>query len=125
MTAPFIVDRPFLIDVCPAFASAVANGCRVIGRSDLAEEIVLVVLPPQLIAGTPDSYSFLAYPVPRLTFEQRQLLQVRDIERIRVPVAAGTVSLELDVFGKIGWFYVDTISEHYEAVVSGARQHAT
>ncbi|QGJ20112.1 MULTISPECIES: hypothetical protein [unclassified Polaromonas] len=124
MTDPFLVNRPFLTDVCPAFARAVANGCRVIGRSDLAEEIVRVVLPPQLIAGAPDSYSFLAYPVPRLTLEQRQLLEVRDFERIQVPVGAGTVSLELDVFGKIGWFYVDMLSEHYEAVASGAQQHA-
>lgn len=123
MTDPFLVDRPFLSEVCPAFASAVTNSCREIDRSDLAEELVHVVLPPQLIAGSPDSYSFLAYPVPRLTHEQRQLLEVRDFERIRVPVGAGTVSLELDVFGKIGWFYVDSLSEHYEAVVSGA-QHA-
>ena len=119
-----IVTKPLLAEACGAFASSVAHGCQAIGREDLAEELARVVLPPQIIAGTAPSYSFLAYPVPRLTREERELLQVRDFEVVQVPVGDGVVKLELDVFGKIGWFYVERLPEHYEAVVKGAQQHA-
>lgn len=121
---PWIFNRPPLADVCPAFASAAATGCQAIGRSDLVAELARVVLPPQIISGSPASYSFLAYPVPRLTNEERRLLEVRDFEVVQVPVGAGLVQLELDAFGKIGWFYVERLPEYFEALVQGARKRA-
>lgn len=124
MEYPLIVPKPLLADACRAFASAVTAGCYAISRADLADELARVVLPPQIIAGAAPSFSFLAYSVPRLTREERELLQVRDFELVQVPVGEGVVGLELDAFGKIGWFYVERLPKHYEAVVKGALQHA-
>jgi hypothetical protein len=124
MEDPAIVTKPLLADACPAFASAVTAGCYAISRADLADELARVVLPPQIIAGAAPSYSFLAYPVPRLTGEERERVQVRDFELVQVPVGEGVVGLELDAFGKIGWFYVERLPEHYEPVVKGAQQRA-
>jgi hypothetical protein len=124
MEGPAIVTKPLLADACRAFASAVTAACYAIGRADLATELARVVLPPQIVAGAAPSYSFLAYPVPRLTREERELLQVRDFELVQVPVGDGVVGIELDAFGKIGWFYVERLTDHYEAVVEGAKQHA-
>ncbi|WP_373717280.1 hypothetical protein [Roseateles sp.] len=124
MEDPWIVDRPLLADVCPAFARAATTGCQAIGRLDLAIELARVVLPPQIVSGSPASFSFLAYPVPRLTYEERKLLEVRDFERVQVPVGTGLIQLELDAFGKIGWFYVERLPEHFRTIVQGAQQHA-
>jgi hypothetical protein len=124
MEDPAIVTKPLLADACRGFAGEVMAGCYAIGRVDLADELARVVLPPQIIAGGAPSYSFLAYPVPRLTREERELLQVQDFELVQVPVRKGVVGLELDAFGKIGWFYVERLPEYYEEVVNGAQQHA-
>jgi hypothetical protein len=124
MKDPAVVERPFLRDVCPTFAKALASECESIGRSDLAGEISRVVVPPQLFAGSSEAYSFLAYLVPRLIYEERQGLEVRDFDLVRVPVRGGEVGLELDVFGKIGWFYVQGLPEYFEPLQMGVREHA-
>ncbi len=118
------IEGPLLRDVCSEFADVLIKECAVIGRSDLAGDLVRVVLPPQLIAGSAEAYSFMAYPVPRLTYEERQHLEVREFELIRISLRAGQVELELDCFGKIGWFYVKELPEYFEGIKAGAEQHA-
>jgi hypothetical protein len=124
MSNPFVVDRPFLLDVCAGFASALIRECQGIGRADLAAEVSRVVLPLQIFAGSPEAYRFLAYAVPGLTYEERQRTEVRDFEMVRVPMRGGEVGLELDAFGRIAWFYVSGLPEHFEQLQAGARQHA-
>jgi hypothetical protein len=101
---------------------------RALARSGLVQtfpsEIGRLAVPPQVFAGSPEAYSFLAYPVPRLTCEERKGLLVRDFELVRVPMRGGEVGLELDAFGKIGWFYVHGLPEYFEPLQARVREHA-
>lgn len=125
MQDPFVVDRPLLRDVCLEFAVALVRECENSNLRLLAVELLRVAVPPQQLAGSPEAYSFLAYPVPRLSREERELLQVREnFERIRLRIRGGEVALELDCFGRIGWFFVTGLPQFFEPLQEGLRSHA-
>src|SRR5215207_405608 len=69
------------------------------GRQDLASQLRRVMVPSQAIQGTAQTLSFMAYPMPRLTTEQRASLDLRDWESIKAPVQQGSITLDLDDFG--------------------------
>src|SRR5213079_1986471 len=97
--------------------------CESAGRRDLASDVYACALPPQALAGNAASFSFLAYPVPRYTFEERQKLAVVDLEPVQILLAGGKVTLDIDSFGRVGWFNVDGLPQYFEEVRNGASKH--
>lgn len=55
----------------------------------------------------------MAYPLPRLTREQREKMDVRDFRSITIRVRNGCITIDLDVLGQINWFYVYNLPELY------------
>jgi hypothetical protein len=86
------------------------------GRIELAEQMLRVVIPLQALRGTPESFSFLAYPWPALTYEQRQAMELAEWDRVMIEIDGGSVGVDLCDFGQVNWFYVDRMPELYSAI---------
>jgi len=124
MQDPYIVERPLLRDVCATFTRDHVQACEQASRSDLARDVQASAIPPQALAGIPANFSFLAYPVPRYTREQREKLDVVDLDPVVIPLSGGQVKLEIDSFGRVGWFYVEGLPQYFEEIRNGASGHA-
>jgi hypothetical protein len=107
-----------LREVWPQHLSALDARLREMDRSDVAEQLSAVAIPAQAIPGSPVEFSFMAYPIPRLTYEQRLATRFRPEETIVVAIASGSVGLILDHFGWIEWFEVCSLPELHAALMA-------
>jgi hypothetical protein len=107
-----------LADVCGSIAEELASWLAGNGREDLASQVGRLMIPSQAIQGTAKEFSFMAYPIPRLTPEQRALLELRDWESIKAPMQQGSITLDLDDFGQINWVHIADLSDAYSALTA-------
>ncbi|HEV2189601.1 MAG TPA: hypothetical protein VGR70_20490, partial [Stellaceae bacterium] len=71
-----------LRDVSPEICLALSKSLRASGDAELAAQMERVVVPVQGFPGTTEDFSFVAWPIPRLTKEERynmELQEYRDI----------------------------------------------
>ena len=99
---PAVMFKDIFPDICAELAKLLQQR----GLSGLASELKEVWIPAQGVSETDDDFSFMAYALPRLTFEQRQSIQIRDEEKIDISVSNGQIAVVTDCFGKINWFYM-------------------
>lgn len=83
---------------------------------DIVQQLNDTLVASQVLNGTPENFSFMAYPVPRLTFEQRQLMDMQGTTSINVYLQESHIRIDLDDFGKINWFYITNLPEMYAAL---------
>ena len=83
---------------------------------DIVQQLHNVLVVSQVINGDPANFSFMAYPVPRLTFEQRQLMDLQGARSVNVDIPESHIRIDLDDFGKINWFYITNLPEMYVAL---------
>lgn len=83
---------------------------------DIVQQLHNVLVVSQVINGDPANFSFMAYPVPRLTFEQRQLMNLQGARSVNVDLPESRIRIDLDDFGKINWFYITNLPEMYVAL---------
>jgi hypothetical protein len=105
-----------LRDACPKILAKVVEYFDKSGIQYLARQLNEVLVVSQALNGTPDNFSFMAYPVPRLNFEQRQSMDLQETQTIDVHLADAYIRIDLDDFGKINWFYVKNLPEMYVAL---------
>ena len=95
-----------LENACPSMVSLLRESLQLMGRKEIAAQLSSVIVPAQAITGSATDFSFMAYPIPRLTYDERRSVDVVAPESIVVSAAESTVTIELDSFGKINWFYI-------------------
>lgn len=79
-------------------------------------QLRLVHVPSQILSGTPSHFQFMAYPLPLLSFEERQKHQIFPETTVDVQGDDWKVAIDINLFGRINWFYVDGIPELYDAL---------
>ena len=113
MKEPFGV---MLRDACPQVVAKLADHFNNSGDQDLTRQLNEALVVSQVLNGTPEGFSFMAYPVPRLTFEQRQSMVLQETRAIDVPLPDVRIRIDLDDFGKINWFHVTNYPEMYASL---------
>ena len=83
---------------------------------DLVQQLPNVLVVSQVISGAPANFSFMAYPMPRLSFEQRQTMDLQGARSVNVDIPESHIRIDLDDFGKINWFYITNWPEMYVAL---------
>jgi len=86
------------------------------GRKDIAEQMLRVVVPRQTLSGEGSSFSFLAHPWPRLSYEQRCATSIRECESLVVTLQDATFEIDLDDFGQVNWLKVKGAPALFQAL---------
>lgn len=110
---PWLRDGPFLKESWDNISGKLLEALTAIGEIDIATQFARVMVPLQGINGSENEFSFMAFPVPRLTREQRERMELRDERSIIVSLRNGRIQIDLDDFGQINWFYVLDLPEQY------------
>ena len=93
--------------------SSLLEGLKKQGEDLVAEQLERVVVPLQLLDGTPEQFSFKGYPLPQPTYEQRIQMKLTDFSNIDINVLGGAVRVVIDEFGQIYWFYFHDMPSFY------------
>jgi hypothetical protein len=101
-------------DLCHEICSYIAD----MGYLETALELNKLNIPLQKLNGNEDSFSCMAYAVPKLTLEERQQRELRNSQSISVKCCGGLVKLDLDDFGKICWLWATGLPSLYWAIRS-------
>lgn len=109
-------DGVMLKTTCPEMVNELICHLRCVGKEVIASQLEDVIIPFQALGGHGENFSFMAYPIPRLTFEQRQLMDLQDTVSLEIRYLSGLVRIDLDDFGKINWFYITGLPGIYSAV---------
>jgi hypothetical protein len=120
----FFTSGIILNEHFPDFIKTLREKLDQLGRYDLSTQLSSIIAVYQAVAGNPDEFSFMAYPVPRPNFEQRKTLEIHDVERIEVEIDSGRIAIDIDCFGFINWFYISNIKYIYKPLVDLLNQHA-
>lgn len=102
----FFPPSLLLKEACPTFFNALVQHFSGIGASDMICQLEAVWVAAQVISGTEVDFSFMAYPLPRLTAEQRASMDFVGADRIQAKFDGAQVIIDLDDFGRINWFRV-------------------
>lgn len=112
------VENVLLASICADEVAGLMSELSRLDRQEVAAQLSNVVVPSQALPGDSATFSFMAYPWPRLTQEQREKAVLRERESVSVVVGEGTVRLDLDEFGQINWFYVSGVPVMYRLLRS-------
>jgi hypothetical protein len=89
----------------PSFPSVLAHKMSSelirLGRGSIAEQSLRLVVPLQVLAGAARAFAFLTYPWPRLTYEQRCAIELKEYEPITLVLDGTAIQIDLDEFGQI------------------------
>jgi hypothetical protein len=94
-------------------SSELARELQRIGETTLVFQVANVLVPKQRVAGVPEEFSFLAYPMPYLTREQREAAGIQEWRSVSVNLGEARIRIDLDDFGQINWFYVSDLPGMY------------
>ncbi|MFZ6755226.1 hypothetical protein ACO0KY_17825 [Undibacterium sp. Dicai25W] len=101
-----------LRDAYPEIVPKIAENLARRGLERVADQIKDILVPYQVPNGASGEFSFMAYSVPRLTPEERQLMALKEAETIMLDDLG--IRIDVDDFGKIAWFYIKNMPEMYE-----------
>lgn len=110
---PWFGPGPMLKESWSNIFGEILTAVRDVGELETCMQLENVMVPLQNIKGSEREFSFMAYPVPRLTREQREKMEVRDFRSITVRLRAGRIQIGFDVFEQINWLSVSDIPELY------------
>ncbi|MEN3111989.1 hypothetical protein ACFONG_19455 [Uliginosibacterium paludis] len=94
----------------PVLAREISSALVSIGKPELAEQALRVVVPLQRLSGEESCFSFLAYPWPRLTYEERCAIELQEHEPIVLKLEGASIQIDLDDFGQINWLKISNAS---------------
>ena len=109
----FFSEGVNLKDACPNEFAQLFNYFLDKSKPEIANQLNDLFIPRQVLTGVDDDFSFMAYPVPRLTQEQLKSAVFREEESLHLKIDSMLFEVVLDNFGKINWFYVKCCSEMY------------
>lgn len=104
---------PLLKEIAPGLCGELSARLIDSGRPEVAADLDRLTIPLQQVAGDETSFSCMAYAEPRLSYEERQEIELRDPESLSIQCGAGMVVLNLDDFGKINWLRISNIPSLY------------
>ena len=105
-----------LKDACPSIFLGLTEQLSKLGADQLTRQLNNVSIALQALDGTPESFSFMAYPVPGLTLEERQSMDLKDTESVEMNLGPAQIRIDLDDFGQINWFYVTNLPGMYSEI---------
>lgn len=105
-----------LKDACPSIFLRITEELNKRGTDQLIRQLNTVSIALQALDGAPESFSFMAYPVPGLTFEQRQSMDLKGAESIEMNLGSAQIRIDLDDFGQVNWFYVTNMPGMYSEI---------
>jgi hypothetical protein len=89
-------------------------------QKELSDDLVLqlerVHVPSQILNGTPADFQFTAFPLPEPDYETRKTLPIFPERTITICGENWEISIDINVFGLVSWFYVKGIPELYRAL---------
>jgi hypothetical protein len=85
-------------------------------REGILHQLRSVHVPSQMLGGTPNHFQFMAHPFPQLSYEQRQTHPISPEVTVEVLGKGWKVAIDIDIFGRINWFYVEGIPQLYDAL---------
>ena len=80
----------------------------------IADQLKKTFLIKQIITGGENDFSFMAYPVPRLTKEELRDAEFCDEISLNVKIESGEVKICFDNFGRINWFYIKNLPDIFK-----------
>jgi hypothetical protein len=107
-----------LTQACPQLVEGLLVNLRNAGEQGIVDQLERVFVVAQDINGDSQNFSFMAYPVPRLSTAQRQLMELQERRSAVVDIDNGQVRIDLDDFGQINWFYVTKLPSTYKSLKS-------
>ncbi len=110
------ISGVMMIEACPKIVSEILNSLDDACSEILKTQLQNLFAPAQRIGGVPEQFSIMTYPLPRLTYEQRQLMELVETQSINVDLGSRKVRIDLDDFGQINWLYVSGIPEMYASI---------
>jgi hypothetical protein len=113
---PMFPPAVMLKDACPLIYQDIREQLKNLGTDRIARQLDSVSIALQALDGSPGSFSFMAYPLPRLTQEQRQAMDLQDPESIDIDLGGAQIRIDLDDFGQINWFYVTNLPGMYSDI---------
>ena len=112
----------------PSFPSVLAHKMSSeltrLGRESIAEQSLRLVIPLQMLSGEERAFSFLTYPWPQLTYEQRCAIELKEYDPIILVLDGTAIQIDLDDFGQINWLKIKNgpdIFNDVEALMKNGR----
>lgn len=116
-----------LKDASPALCNWITSQLERLDKHELCRQINAVWLLQQQLAGVEQQYSFMAYPLPRLTRQERQTAVFVGASAHSLAEHEIEVIIDLDDFGIVNWIRVENFPQSYieiEAALRKAASHA-
>ena len=114
-------ERPpavMLRDACPSLVFDLKAWLSEHDSLEIADQLDSTVVVKQRLGGSPDNFTFLAFPIPRLTLEQRITAGFRPDTSLVLAIGAATATIDIDEFGKICWFEIQNMPSTYAELAS-------
>jgi hypothetical protein len=105
-----------LRDAFPEVLPIICNSVAGKESSEFEEELYRVRIFSQYLTGVPSDFSFMASAVPIPTYEELLPIELVDERRVEINYLDAHISINLNDFGFINWFYVTGFPEMYEAI---------
>ena len=85
---------------------------------EIGKQLDTVWIPLQMVSGSESDFSFMAYPLPRLTVEERNSMELTGGDTIVIVENKISIRIDLDDFGKINWFYITGMPDVFGEITS-------
>lgn len=106
-------------DVLPAFAGQLEAALFSISEDVIASQVERLFVPTQKLAGQPEQFSCLAYPIPRPTLNERERLPIREPRTIVVSIGSAQVTVCADEFNLINWIQMAGVPDLHQDLAAG------
>lgn len=106
-----------LRDAAPNFLKKINAIFREMGHEELIGQMNLIFIACQALRGECNDFSFMAYAIPRLTLEERQLLTLQETREVSIKFDNGVISIDLDDFGMVNWIYIKNLPEIFHELL--------
>ena len=105
-----------LVEACPAITEMLNSHREELNVRGIALQLDAVWVASQVVAGTENDFSFMAYPIPRPTLAERRLMELVDEESIVISENNTSIRIDLDDFGRVNWFYVKNLPFAFQQI---------
>lgn len=109
-------DGVVLAAAYPAVIELIRKGAPIAVLKHIEGQLNQVFVPSQILDGAEENFSFMAFPIPRLSVEQRLLAHLQEETEIEVMSGTARIRIVLDEFDRISWFYVEDLPQLFHAL---------
>lgn len=92
-----------------------------VDNHEISNQLDNVWVPMQVITGSECSFSFMAYPLPRLTIEERKSTELIGSDSLFLGGDDLIIRIDVDDYGKINWFYINGMPDAFREITFSLR----